>query len=64
MKFSRQKKAGIEFSALITAILGLFVIGAVVVGVIGPGVGFAKEKFFDEESDKWMFPWREQEFQT
>lgn len=63
MKFSRQKKAGIEWSALITAILGLIVIGAVVVGVIGPGVDFAKEKFFSENKSKWFFPWTEQEFE-
>ncbi len=63
MKFFNQKKGMIGWSALISVILGLVVIGAVVTGVIGPGVGFAKKKFFDEESSEWMFPWREQEFQ-
>ncbi len=63
MKFSEQKKAWIGWSALISVILGLFVIGAVVTGIIGPGVGFAKKKFFDEEETKWVFPWTKQEFE-
>ncbi|TKJ17379.1 hypothetical protein CEE44_02490 [Candidatus Woesearchaeota archaeon B3_Woes] len=61
MKFFNQKRGMIGWSALISVILGLVVIGAVVIGVIGPGVGFAKKKFFDEESSESMFPWKEQE---
>ncbi len=63
MKFFKQKKATIGWSALISVILGLVVIGAVVIGVVGPGVGFAKKKFFHENQSKWIFPWMEQEFE-
>ncbi len=63
MKFFKQKKATIGWSALISVILGLVVIGAVVIGVVGPGVGFAKKKFFNENQNKWIFPWMEQEFE-
>jgi len=56
----KNKKADMQWSVLVYFILGLVVIFIVVMGIVGPGVGFAKKKFFNEESGQWKWPWSPQ----